>query len=84
MKRGKRAMAAPNKPTRPPAKKAARSGAKKATRTPAASSQAQVVAAAPALADVRARIDTIFRGPGSAARSQLRDAVLVYRIENAR
>ena len=60
MKRGKRAMAAPNKPTRPPAKKAARSGAKKATRTPAASSQAQV-AAAPALADVRARIDGIDR-----------------------
>ena len=53
-------MAAPNKPTRPPAKKAARSGAKKATRTPAASSQAQV-AAAPALADVRARIDGIDR-----------------------
>ena len=36
------------------------------------------------LADVRARIDTIFRGPGSAARNQLRDAVLGYRIENAR
>jgi hypothetical protein len=35
------------------------------------------------LADIRARIDTIFRGPGSAARSQLRDAVLGYRIESA-
>lgn len=36
------------------------------------------------LLDVRARIDVIFRGPGSAARSRLRDAVLDYRLENAR
>ncbi|MDR0578599.1 MAG: hypothetical protein LBI87_13985 [Candidatus Accumulibacter sp.] len=36
------------------------------------------------LADARARIDTIFRGPGSAARDQLREAVLAYRIEGAR
>jgi hypothetical protein len=36
------------------------------------------------LADIRAQIDTIFRGSGSAARSQLRDTVLDYRIENAR
>lgn len=31
------------------------------------------------LADIRERIDTIFRGPGSAAREQLRKAVLEYR-----
>jgi hypothetical protein len=36
------------------------------------------------LADVRARIDTIFRGSGSAGRSQLRDAVLDYRIKSTR
>jgi hypothetical protein len=36
------------------------------------------------LADVCARIDMFFRGPGSAARDQLRDAVLDYRIENTR
>jgi hypothetical protein len=34
-------------------------------------------------ADIRARIDTIFRGPGSVSRSQLRDAVLDYRIGSA-
>ena len=31
------------------------------------------------LAEVRARIETIFRGPGSAAREQLRKAILEYR-----
>jgi hypothetical protein len=36
------------------------------------------------LKDIRARIDTIFRGPGNAGRDQLRDAVLDYRIEKAR
>ncbi|MDR1936671.1 MAG: hypothetical protein LBS49_14045 [Candidatus Accumulibacter sp.] len=36
------------------------------------------------LVDIRARIETIFRGPGSAARSELRDAVLDYRIESSR
>ncbi|GHU27062.1 hypothetical protein AGMMS50256_05950 [Betaproteobacteria bacterium] len=36
------------------------------------------------LDDVRARIDTIFRGTGSEARSQLRDTVLDYRIESTR
>jgi acetolactate synthase small subunit len=36
------------------------------------------------MADVRARIETIFRGPGSDARCRMRDAVLDYRIENAR
>ncbi|MDR2451313.1 MAG: hypothetical protein LBE85_05970 [Candidatus Accumulibacter sp.] len=36
------------------------------------------------LVDIRARIDTIFRGPGSDARNQLRDSVLAYRIESAR
>jgi hypothetical protein len=36
------------------------------------------------IADIRARIDTIFRGPGNAGRNQLRDAVLDYRIESAK
>jgi acetolactate synthase small subunit len=36
------------------------------------------------LADIRARIETIFRGPGSAAKSRLHDIVLDYRIESAR
>ncbi|MDR0441654.1 MAG: hypothetical protein LBI59_11865 [Candidatus Accumulibacter sp.] len=36
------------------------------------------------MADIRARIETIFRGPGSDARRQMREAVLDYRIENAR
>jgi hypothetical protein len=36
------------------------------------------------LADIRARIETIFRGLGNAGRDQLRDAVLDYRIENAK
>jgi hypothetical protein len=35
------------------------------------------------LADIRARVETIFRGPGSAARSRLRDIILGYRIESA-
>jgi hypothetical protein len=34
------------------------------------------------MADIRARIDTIFRGPGNIGRDQLRDAVLGYRIES--
>ena len=36
------------------------------------------------LADIRARLDTIFRGPGSEARNQLREAVLAHRLESAR
>ena len=36
------------------------------------------------IADVRARIDTIFRGAGNATRGQLRDTVLEYRIESTR
>jgi acetolactate synthase small subunit len=36
------------------------------------------------MADIRERIETIFRGPGSDARRQMHDAVLDYRIENAR
>jgi hypothetical protein len=35
------------------------------------------------MTDIRARIETIFRGPGSDARRRMRDAVLDYRIENA-
>ena len=33
---------------------------------------------------VERRVETIFRGPGSAARTQLRDAVLHFRIETTR
>jgi hypothetical protein len=36
------------------------------------------------MADIRARIETIFRGMGSDVRRQMRVAVLDYRIENAR
>jgi acetolactate synthase small subunit len=36
------------------------------------------------MADIRARIETIFRGTGSDARHRMREAVLDYRIENAR
>ncbi|MDR3299751.1 MAG: hypothetical protein LBU43_07055 [Candidatus Accumulibacter sp.] len=36
------------------------------------------------LADIRERVDMIFRGTGNAARDQLRDAILDYRIEKAR
>ncbi|MDR2789344.1 MAG: hypothetical protein LBD06_13570 [Candidatus Accumulibacter sp.] len=33
---------------------------------------------------IRARIDTIFRGPGNAGRSQLRDAVSDYRVKSVK
>jgi acetolactate synthase small subunit len=36
------------------------------------------------MADIRARIETIFRSPGSDAKCRMREAVLNYRIENAR
>ncbi|MDR0439802.1 MAG: hypothetical protein LBI59_02300 [Candidatus Accumulibacter sp.] len=36
------------------------------------------------LDDIRARIDTIFRGPGNVAREHLRDTILDYRLESAK
>ncbi|MDR0380365.1 MAG: hypothetical protein LBI62_10580 [Candidatus Accumulibacter sp.] len=36
------------------------------------------------LDDIRARIDTIFRGPGNVARERLRDIILDYRLESAK
>ncbi|MDR1708501.1 MAG: hypothetical protein LBS70_02145 [Candidatus Accumulibacter sp.] len=35
------------------------------------------------ISDIRARIATIFRGPGNAGRAELREAILAYRIERA-